>query len=64
MPVIPATQETEIRRIEVLSKSRQIVIKALSRKKKTFHSKGWWSSSRCRPSAAKKKKKQKKPQNF
>jgi hypothetical protein len=32
MPVIPATQEAEIRRIEVQSQPRQIVCKTLSRK--------------------------------
>jgi hypothetical protein len=33
MPVIPATQEAEIRRIMVQSQPRQIVHKTLSRKK-------------------------------
>jgi hypothetical protein len=31
-PVIPATQEAEIRRIEVQSQPRQIVLETLSRK--------------------------------
>jgi hypothetical protein len=47
-PVIPATQEAEIRRISVQSQTRQIVHKTLSQKKKITQ-KGWWSSSKCRP---------------
>jgi hypothetical protein len=42
-PVIPATQEAEIRRITVQSQPRQIL------KKKPITKKGWWSGSRCRP---------------
>jgi hypothetical protein len=38
MPVILATQEAEIRRIEVRSQTEQIVFKTLSRK--THHKKG------------------------
>jgi hypothetical protein len=39
MPVILATQETEIRRITVRSQSRQIVHQTLSQKK-NLHKKG------------------------
>jgi hypothetical protein len=46
-PVIPATQEAEIRRIAVRSQSRQIACKTLSQKNPT-QKKGWWSGSRCR----------------
>jgi hypothetical protein len=38
MSVIPATQEAEIRRIEVQNQSKEIVHKTLSRK--TLHKKG------------------------
>jgi hypothetical protein len=50
-PVILATQEAEIRRIEVRSQLGQIVCETLSqkKKKKTHHKKVWWSGSRCRP---------------
>jgi hypothetical protein len=41
-PVILATQEAEIRRIEVQSQPRPYLKKNLSPKK------GWWSGSRCR----------------
>jgi hypothetical protein len=47
-PVIPATQEAEIRRIEVQSQLRQIVHETLSQKYPT-HKKGWWSGPRYRP---------------
>jgi hypothetical protein len=47
-PVIPATQEAEIRRITVQSQPRAIVHETLSQKK-PFTKKGWWSGSRCRP---------------
>jgi hypothetical protein len=41
MPVIPATQETEIRGIVVRSQPREIVLKAISHKKKNpSHKKG------------------------
>jgi hypothetical protein len=60
MPVIPATQEAEIKRIMVQSQPEQIVCKTLSRKNPS-QKKGWWSDSRCRPgvqaSIPKKKKK-------
>jgi hypothetical protein len=45
IPVIPATQEAEIRRIQVQSQPRQTVLETLSRKK-PFTKKGWWSGSR------------------
>jgi hypothetical protein len=51
-PVILATQEAVIRRIEVQSQPNQIVHKTLSwkKKKKTPQKKyGWQSGSRCRP---------------
>jgi hypothetical protein len=38
-PVILATQEAEIRRIEVQSQPRQIVQETLSRKKNPYHKK-------------------------
>jgi hypothetical protein len=45
-PVILATQEAEIRRIEVQSQLRQIVYKNLSQKfPKNIQKKGWWSDS-------------------
>jgi hypothetical protein len=47
MPVILASQETEIRRIEVLSQPGQVVHK--TQLKKSHHKKDWWSGSRCRP---------------
>jgi hypothetical protein len=40
MPVIPATQEAEIRRITVQSQPEQIVLKTLSQKYPT-QKKGW-----------------------
>jgi hypothetical protein len=44
-PVTLAIQKTEIRRIEVLSQSGQIVFEILSRK--PYHKiLGWWSGSR------------------
>jgi hypothetical protein len=46
-PVILATQEVEIRRIEVQSQPRQIVLKILSQK--PFTKKGWWHGSRGKP---------------
>jgi hypothetical protein len=47
-PVILATQEAEIRRMEVQSQPGEIVHKTLSRKK-PITKKGWWSGSRYRP---------------
>jgi hypothetical protein len=48
MPIILATQEAEMRRIEVQSQPWQIVLwDPISKKPVT--KKGWWSSSRCRP---------------
>jgi hypothetical protein len=44
MPVIPATQETEIRRIMVQSQPRQIVQETLSRK--TLHKNRAYGGSR------------------
>jgi hypothetical protein len=49
MSVILATQEAEIRSIEVQSQPGLIVLKILSRKKSIMQQKGWWSGSRCRP---------------
>jgi hypothetical protein len=53
IPVILATQETEIRRIVVQRQPRQMVYETLSQKKKTkktpFTKQGWWSGSRGRP---------------
>jgi hypothetical protein len=54
MPVILATQETEIRIIMAQNQPGQIVYEILSQKKtknnnKTVMKKGWWSISRCRP---------------
>jgi hypothetical protein len=43
MPVILATKEAEIKRIEVQSQPRKIVLKTVSQKRV------WWSRSRCRP---------------
>jgi hypothetical protein len=48
MPVIPATQEAEIRRIMVHSQPGEIVHETLALKK-SITKKGWWSGSRCRP---------------
>jgi hypothetical protein len=48
MPIIPATQEAEIRRIVVPSQHEQVVLQDPILKK-TFTIKGWWSGSRCRP---------------
>jgi hypothetical protein len=47
MPVIPATQEAEIRRIVVQISPGQIFVRPYL--KKTHHEKGWWSGSGCRP---------------
>jgi hypothetical protein len=47
-PVILATQEAEIRRIEVRSQPGEIVRETLSQKSLTKY-KCWWSGSRCRP---------------
>jgi hypothetical protein len=47
-PVILATQEVEIRRIEVRSQSSQIVLQTLI-SKKPITKKGWGSGLRCRP---------------
>jgi hypothetical protein len=49
-----ATQKAEIRRIEVQSQHRQIVLEIPSQKKKkkknhTHTKKGWWSGSRPGP---------------
>jgi hypothetical protein len=49
MPAILATQEAEIRRIEVQSQSGQIVLREPIWKKKPSTKKGWWGGSRCRP---------------
>jgi hypothetical protein len=44
MPVILATQEAEIRRIEVRSQPRKIVhVTLISKKKKKITKKGWWT---------------------
>jgi hypothetical protein len=45
-PVIPATQDAEIRRIKFQSQPRKIVSEALSQKKTIMEKKGWWSSDR------------------
>jgi hypothetical protein len=46
--VIPATQETEIRRITV--QSYPLANSSLDPTSKiTFTKKGWWSGSRCKP---------------
>jgi hypothetical protein len=60
-PVIPATQEAEIRRMAVRGQPRQIVQETLSWKK-PITKRIWWSGSRCRswvqiPHTQKKKKK-------
>jgi hypothetical protein len=47
MPVILATQETEIRKIMIQSQLRQIVHETLSRKYPS-QKKGWWNGSRCK----------------
>jgi hypothetical protein len=47
MPVILATQEAEIRWIEVRSQPGQIVLETLSQKIPLQMD--WWSGSRCRP---------------
>jgi hypothetical protein len=47
-PVILATQEAEIRRIEVHSQPRQMVYETLSQKNPS-QKKGWWSGLRYRP---------------
>jgi hypothetical protein len=43
MPVVLATQEAEIRRIEVQSQLGQIVHKTLSQKNPSQKKEGWWS---------------------
>jgi hypothetical protein len=48
-PVIPITQETEIRKIAVQSQPRKIVHKTLSKKNSSQKKKICWSASRCRP---------------
>jgi hypothetical protein len=51
-PVIPATQEAEIRRIVVQSQPRTNSLQdpiSETKQNKTFTEKGWWSGSRCRP---------------
>jgi hypothetical protein len=48
-PVIPATQEAEIRRIVVQSHIGQIVQEIQSQKYPKQKKKNWWSSSRCAP---------------
>jgi hypothetical protein len=47
-PVILATQEAEIRRIEVRSQQGQIICETPI-SKKPITEKGWWSGLRCRP---------------
>jgi hypothetical protein len=47
-PVIPATQEAEIRRIEAQSQPGQIVWETLSQEKSIIK-KSWWSGSRWKP---------------
>jgi hypothetical protein len=47
MPVILATLETEIKRIEVQSQLGKTVCATLSQKPIT--KKDWWHDSRCRP---------------
>jgi hypothetical protein len=47
MPVIPATQEAEIRRSMVWSQPGQIVRETLSWKNPS-QKLGWWNGSRCR----------------
>jgi hypothetical protein len=46
MPVMPTTQEAEIRRIMVQSQPREIGRPYLGKKN---DKKGWWNGSRCRP---------------
>jgi hypothetical protein len=50
-PVILATQDTEIRMLQVQTQPRKIVCETLSQKKihKKKEKKDWWSGSRCRP---------------
>jgi hypothetical protein len=59
MPVILATQETEIRRIEVQSQSRQIVMRHYLKKKKKNRAGGVapGEGPEFKPHTAKKKKK-------
>jgi hypothetical protein len=48
MPIILATQEAEIRRIEVRSQRRAHNLRdPIS--KNPLQKEGWWSDSRCRP---------------
>jgi hypothetical protein len=47
MPIIPAAQEAEIRRITVPSQPQQIVHETPI-SKKTISKKSWWSGLRCR----------------
>jgi hypothetical protein len=47
-PIIRATQEAKIMRIEVQGQPRQVVHEALSQKYPS-QKKGWWSGSRSRP---------------
>jgi hypothetical protein len=61
-PVILATLQAEIRRIEVQNLPEQIVLPdPISKKKKKITKKGWWSGSS--PSTAKKKKKERERKN-
>jgi hypothetical protein len=48
-PIILATQEAEIRRIEVQSQPTQIVHNNLSQKNSSQKIKGWNSGPKCRP---------------
>jgi hypothetical protein len=61
MPVIPATQEAEIRRITVQSQPGQIICKTLSQK--NHHKKGLveWLKVKALSSSPSTKKKKKKP---
>jgi hypothetical protein len=48
MPSILATQEAEIRKIEVQSQAKKTVCETLSGKKPIIQKKDWWSGSRCK----------------